>query len=237
MPARCFIAVILGFGLVGCSAVELHRNSVQAIARTEANLAATVDSRTAALQTEQADLSATLDSLAVRASQIAQSPATSPAATIQPSPFAASSAETRVYARVPVDSDRLNSITALAFDAAGQLLVSLRAGEIYLLEDSDADGEVDDVRLIFEDSGGDIGQVSGLFVRGGALVVINEERLSQLQDSDADGIYETVTQLSTELPANQSLSQASNSIIQSPDGRYFTADVNTGEIRQIVFRE
>ena len=221
-----FIFVILAMALAGCSAIELNQRNAQATARMEANLAATVDSRVAAFRLEPA---ATITARREVTDE--------PVPTAEASPFIASAAETTIYGAVPIDSDRLNSITALAFDAQGQLLVSLRAGEIYRLEDSNADGVVDANRLIFEDRNGDIGQVSGLWLRGDALIVINERQLTQLQDSDADGIYETVTQLSSGLPANQSPLQANNSILQLPDGRYFTANVHTGEILQIVLRE
>lgn len=204
------IAVILAMGLVGCSAIELNQRNAQATARAEANIAATVDSRAAAFQAPEATAEAM----------------PSPTA----SPFVAAAADIEVYGHVPIDSDRLNSITALAFDGDGHLLAGLRAGEIYRLE------EGDEARLIFEDQGNDIGQVSGLFARGDALIIINGQQLSQLRDGDGDGFYETVTQLSTALPAYQSPLQAGNSIIQSTDGRYFTADVNTGEILQIILR-
>ena len=203
------IAVILAMGLVGCSAIELNQRNAQATARAEANIAATVDSRAAAFQAPEATAEAM----------------PSPTA----SPFAAA-ADIEVYGHVPIDSDRLNSITALAFDGDGHLLAGLRAGEIYRLKEGDK------ARLIFEDQGNDIGQVSGLFARGDALIIINGQQLSQLRDGDGDGFYETVTQLSTALPAHQSPLQAGNSVIQSPDGRYFTADVNTGEILQIILR-
>lgn len=223
------MAVMLAAGLAGCSAIELNQRNAQATARTQANIAATVDSRVAAFQTEQAQ-AATATTASPEVTDEAMP-------TREAKPFIAAAADTVVYGMVPIDSDRLNSITALAFDSEGQLLVSLRAAEIYRLEDSDADGRVDAVRLIFEDQDGDIGQVAGLFVRGEALIVINGKQLSQLRDRDADGIYETVTQLSAELPADQSLLHASNSIIQAPDGRYFTANVSSGEILQIVLRE
>lgn len=212
------IAVILAMGLVGCSAIELNQRNAQATARAEANIAATVDSRAAAFQADQ--------SRPIQAPEATAEAMPSPTA----SPFAAAAADIEVYGRVPIDSDRLNSITALAFDGDGHLLAGLRAGEIYRLE------EGDEARLIFEDQGNDIGQVSGLFARGDALIIINDQQLSQLRDGDGDGFYETVTQLSTALPAYQSPLQAGNSIIQSPDGRYFTADVNTGEILQIILR-
>ena len=234
------MAVMLAAGLAGCSAIELNQRNAQATARTQADIAATVDSLAAAFQTEQAHLTASSDLPTVRATQAATaSPEVTDEAmpTREAKPFIAAAADMVVYGMAPIDSDRLNSITALAFDSEGHLLVSLRAAEIYRMEDSDADGKVDAVHLIFEDQDGDIGQVAGLFVRGEALIVINGEQLSQLQDRDADGIYETVTQLSAELPADQSLLHASNGIIQAPDGRYFTANVSTGEILQIVLRE
>lgn len=212
------IAVILTMGLVGCSAIELNQRSAEATARAEANIAATVNSRVTAFQAAQ--------------NRPTQTPEATAEARPSPtaSPFVAAAADIKVYGRVPIDSDHLNSITALAFDGDGRLLAGLRAGEIYRLE------EGDEARLIFEDRGDDIGQVSGLFARGDALIIINGQQLSQLRDGDGDGFYETVTQLSTALPAHQSPLQAGNSIIQSTDGRYFTADVNTGEILQIILR-
>lgn len=140
------------------------------------------------------------------------------------------SAEITLYGSVPIDSDSLNSITALAFDADGHLLVSLRSGEIYQLQDTDDDGLADETQPIFDDADNDLSQVSGLFVDGAVLYVLHGDRLSQLQDTDGDGIYDMVEQLTDDLPANQALLQANNSIIRSADGRYFTADVNTGDI-------
>lgn len=153
------------------------------------------------------------------------------------SDFVPSTAGISVYGTVPIDSDSLNSITALALDSEGQLLVSLRAGEIYRLLDSDNDDEADEITLIFEDEGNDIGQVSGLWMENNILYVINGNQLSQLQDEDDDGVYDLVMQLTDELPENQALLQANNSILRSPDGRYFTADVQTGNILLIEFGE
>lgn len=138
--------------------------------------------------------------------------------------------EITIYGSVPIDSDSLNSITALAIDDDGHLLVSLRAGEIYRLIDTDSDGDADETDLIFEDTNDNIGQVSGIFVQNAVLYIVNGNQLSQLQDTDYDGTYETVTQLSESLPVNQALLQANNSVARSPDGHYFTADVDTGDI-------
>ena len=153
------------------------------------------------------------------------------------SDFIPTSAETTIYGIVPIDNDSLNSITAITFDGLGQMLVGLRAGEIYRLEDSDADDLADEITLVFEDLNNEIGQISGIFWENEVLYVINGSRLSQLSDTDNDGIYDTVTQLSESLPANQALLQASNSIIRSSDGRYFTSNVITGEILQLTLTE
>jgi len=153
------------------------------------------------------------------------------------SDFIPSSAETTVYGVIPIDSDSLNSITAITFDSTGHMLVSLRAGEIYRLEDTDADDVADEITLVFEDLDDEIGQISGIFSENEVLYIINGSRLSQLRDTDNDGLYETVAQLSASLPANQALLQASNSIVRSSDGRYFTTNVNTGEILQLMLIE
>lgn len=153
------------------------------------------------------------------------------------SDFIATSADTSVYGTVPIDNDSLDSITAITFDSAGHMLVSLRAGDIYRLEDTNNDGVADEITLIFEDLDEQIGQISGIFSQNEVLYIINGSRLSQLRDTDNDGIYETVVQLSESLPANQALLQASNSIIRSSDGRYFTTNVITGEILQLTLTE
>ena len=49
--------------------------------------------------------------------------------------------------------------------------------------------------------------------------------------------YETVRLLSEGLPAAQSALRASNGIVQAPDGRLFTVDINSGEILKILLRE
>ncbi len=150
-------------------------------------------------------------------------------------PTIPTSAEVVVYGTVPIDSDSLNSITALAFDGDGNLLVSLRNGDLYRLLDNDGDNWADDVSLIFEDSEDDIGQVSGIFVEDDVLYIVSGEQLTQLIDDDNEGDYETITTLTDDLPDNQALLQANNSIIRDAGGRYFTADVNTGDILLILF--
>jgi len=194
------------------------------------------------LATQMADMNATL---AQAQTQIAElEPTTQPdsESTAEVTPDIVfdgipTTAEITIFGTVPIDSDSLNSITGLAFDDEGHLLVSLRSGDIYRLEDTDDDGEADETNIIFEDTENDIRQVSGIFVQAGVIHVLNGNQLSQLQDSDDDGIYDTVVQLSDELPANQALLQANNSIIRSPDGRYFTADVDTGDILQVILQE
>jgi hypothetical protein len=204
------------------------------------------------------DTTATMDAIMARATDDAQAietriaetviarteptPSPDPESTAEVTPdvesdFIPSSAETIVYGSVPIDSDSLNNITALTFDNEGHLLVSLRAGEIYRLEDTDNDDLADEITLVFEDSDDEIGQISGIFSQNEVLYILNGSRLSQLSDTNNDGLYETFTQLSESLPANQALLQANNSIVRSSDGRYFTTNVITGEILQLMLIE
>ena len=105
------------------------------------------------------------------------------------------------------------------------------------MPDSDGDGFADETRLIFADEDEQLGQVSGLIARGEGLILLNGERLSLLSDSDGDGVYDGVKHLVEGLPADQSPLQASNGIIESPDGRLFSVDINAGQILRIVLRE
>ncbi len=213
-----------------------------ATADAEGASTAAGDATLAALHAAQANIAATVQVLAAQATEAAATlSALESTRTVQPATptqatFAAASAETSLYGTVPIDSDRLNIIAALAFDAAGQLLVATRAGEIYRLPDIDGDGIADDTGLIFADAEEQLGQVSGLIVRGDSLIVLNGERLSLLDDTDSDGIYETVTHLAQQMPTDQSPLQASNGIVQAPDGRLFTADISAGQILRIILR-
>ena len=241
------ILLLLAFALTACSAIELREQMSTATAAAELANTVAAEGPVAEARATLAAFQSTAQALSRAATQSAATLiALETAAAATPLPtvvseaqaeFTAKSADTLVYGRVPIDSDRLNIIAALAFDRAGQLIVSTRAGEIYRLSDSDDDGLADDTQLIFADEDEALGQVSGMFLRGESLILINGERLSQLQDRDADGVYETVTRLSQQLPADQNPLLASNSIAQAPDGRLFTADLNSGEILRIVLRE
>lgn len=151
--------------------------------------------------------------------------------------FVPTSAEVRVFGEIPSDSDRLDTITSLSFDEDGRLLVGLRSGKIYALEDTDGDGRAEPASLIFDDSGENLSQVIGIFAQNEVLYSINGRQLSRIQDSDGDGLYDTVSILTAELPDNLALSQASNAIVQSSEGRYFTANTLTGEILEILLVE
>lgn len=221
--------------LTACSAIELHQQMASQTAAAAEGPAADARATLAAYQaTAGAQLQRATDSAATllaleRAASAAPSPTDRPTISV-------SSADTVIYGAVPIDSDRLNIIAALAFDADGQLLAATRAGEVYRLSDNDGDGMADETALIFADEREALGQVSGMFVRGANLLLLHGDALSQLRDADGDGRYETVTLLSEGLPAAQSALRASNGIVQAPDGRLFTADINSGEILQIILR-
>lgn len=239
--ARLLVAAaLIAWALAGCSAIELHQQMGSATADAQAvATAATEDATRSALEAAHDAAQATLQALEQEATRAAAAiatlegaPTTAPAAASLPA-----SAEAVVYGSVPIDSDRLNIIAALAFDADGRLLAATRAGEIYAMPDSDGDGFADETRLIFADEEEQLGQVSGLIARGGGLMLLNGERLSLLTDGDGDGVYDGVTHLAEGLPADQSPLQATNGLVQAPDGRLFTVDIKSGEILRIVLRE
>jgi len=243
-PARLVVAVLalLCWSLAGCSAVELYRGNASATAKAEAGLAAaTEDPTISALEGALAALRSSEQSMASGATQAAATiaaheatPTTMAAAVAAPLP---ASAKSIVYGRVPIDSDRLNIIAALAFDRDGQLLAATRAGEIYALPDYDGDGAADETRLIFADAAQQLSRVAGLNAQGDTLILLHGGGLSLLSDANDDGEYETVSQLNEALPAAQSPLQASNGLVIAPDGRLFTVDVNSGEILLIVLGE
>ena len=246
-PAARIAAAVLALAMLittSCSALELYQGNASATAGAEAAITAATDDPTiAALEGALTAAQATQDSLIAGATEssavisaLEATPTSAPAATDLAPPIPAS-AETIVYGNVPIDSDRLNIIAALAFDADGNLLAATRAGEIYALPDRDGDGSADETRLIYADDAQELSQVAGLLVRGQALILLNGERLSLLRDQDGDGVYESVGQLNDGLPADQSPLQASNGIVEAPDGRLFTADINSGEILRVVLRE
>lgn len=214
--------VLLLLGTVGCSAIQLSNPTAQA----EANISTTVESQVN-------DQLATID-----ASNITADP--DPTTSITPEPTTTpahipSSATVSIFGTVPIDSESLNSITAMTHGSNGHLLVSLRNGDIYRLSDDNGDHVADDVTRVFEDTGNAIGQVHGIYSDGIMLYVMHGQTLSLVQDTDADGHYDTVTTLSDALPQNDTLLRANNSIISAGDARtYFTADVDSGDILLIT---
>ena len=237
------VLALAALTLSGCSAIELHQQLGSATAAEQPSTAAAADSTVAAQAAALAEARATAQSLAQSATQAAAtisalaSPPVTVTVAVAAAPPPPASAAALVYGSVPIDSDRLNIIAALAFDADGQLLAATRAGEIYAMPDSDGDGSADETRLIFADRQQQLGQVSGLIARSDGLLLLNGGRLSLLRDSDGDGAYDSVMQLSEQMPAEQSPLQASNGIVAAPDGRLFSVDINAGEVFRIVMRE
>ena len=242
IPAALAALLLAALVASGCSAVELHKQmgSATSAARADAT-AATEDATRAALAAERDEWQATAEQLSKAATRAA---AANSALEATPTTQAAdeasalpASAAISVYAQVPIDSDRLNIIAALAFDADGQLLAATRAGEIYALPDLDGDGVADETRLVFADEEQELSQVAGLLARGEALIVLHGGRLSALRDADGDGLFDRVTHLGEVLLPEQSPLLASNGLAQAPNGRLFTVDVNAGEILLVDLRE
>ncbi len=229
------LALALILALNGCSAIEVARQ--QSSTATAPN-----PPGSAAFETEKAQLRATGDALQREAARSAATVAALTASqTAEPTRVEKAglpaSASASVYGSVPIDSDRLNIIAALAIDAEGALLAATRAGEIYRLPDSDGDGLADETRLIFADADQELDRVRGMTAGGAALLLLHGPRLSLLRDADGDGVYAIAAQLDAELPADSSALQASNGLVQAADGRLFSADLHSGEILLIRLRE
>lgn len=240
--ARAIAALVFGLAFInsGCSAIDIVQRNATSVALPEVSATATTGADpVATAEAALAEARATAQALAAGATEsagviiaLARTPTAAATSRVPP----ARAADVTVYARIPIDSDRLNSISALALDSAGRLMVSTRAGEIYRLRDPDEEGALASPELIFADEHDQLGQVSGLLARGESLLLTNDGALTQLADSDGDGRYESVTRLTTALPPGQNPLQAGNSIVQAPDGRLFSADIGSGEILQIVLR-
>ena len=235
------IIAALALTITGCSAIDIVQRNATAAASVDASATATTAADpVATAEAELAKARMTAQALAAEATAAAGTIvafAGTPTAAAPRQVRPAIAADVTVYARIPIDSDRLNSISALAIDSAGRLLVSTRAGEIYRLRDPEQAGALASPELIFADDLDQLGQVSGLLARGETLLLINDGALTQLGDFDGDGRYESVARLTAALPAGQNPLQAGNSIVPAPDGRLFSADIGSGEILQILLRE
>ncbi len=236
LPAP-IIAAVLTLALLttfGCSAIEFYQDQSSTAAATMDPTIVALEEALAENRASERSLSAGATQAAATIASLVSTPTNAPTAAAIPLP---ASAETILFGSVPIDSDRLNIIAALGFDADGQLLAATRAGDVYALPDRDGDGVADETRLIFADQAQQLSQVAGMIARGEALILLNGPRLSLLRDDDGDGVYDGVTHLGEGLPLDQSPLLASNGLVESPDGRLFSVDITSGEILKIVLRE
>ena len=218
----------LAIALCACSAIELGERMAQETAAAEPAIFAKATG--AAWQSTAQGLAASATDAAATMAALEAAIPTEPATVEPPALPGINAVQYARYGSVPLDSDRLDTIAALAFDQAGNLLVATRAGAVYRLVDADSDGAAEASQLIFADENEHLRQVAGMFMRGERLIVLNGGRLSQLSDSDGDGQYDTVERLEHRLPLVETPLLASNGIARAEDGRLFTADISTGEI-------
>ncbi len=218
----------LASALSACSAIELREQmaTTTAAAAGPAGPQATIAAWEATAETlaeEAAAASATLSAF-----KTATRPSPEPVAAANFAPVTAM--EATVFGNVPLDSDRLNTIAALALDQAGNLLAATRAGEVYRLSDSDADGSADQRELVFADDEERLRQVAGMVMRGDSLILLHSGKVSQLQDSDGDGGYDSLIHLTEDLPLPETTLLAGAGLVQAADGSLFSANLGTGEI-------
>lgn len=223
----------LAFALSACSAIELRERMARptAAAAESPGSQATIAAWQAAAEGLEAEAAAA--SATISAFEKAARPSPKPAEATDPKPL--SDMEAIVFGAVPLDSEGLNTIAALALDGDGNLLAATRAGEIFRFGDRDADGIADQRDLVFADSGERMRQVAGLVARGENLIVLHSGALSQLQDGDGDGSYDRLTSLGEDLPLPETSLLANAGLVQAPDGRLFSAKLSTGEI--LLFRQ
>lgn len=109
----------------------------------------------------------------------------------------------------------LKEPTAMAFDDQGRLFVSELEGKIKLLEDKNADGRADSVRLLWEGFGRTTGFTFG---PDGALYVSHREKVAVIQDPYRGGKASDSVQIIEDLPTGAS---QNNGIAFGPDGKLY----------------
>ena len=218
----------LVFALCACSALELGEQMAQETAAAAPAISA--EATGAAWQSTAQALAASATDMSATKGALETAIAVAPASAEPTALPVIGEVQAARFGSVPLDSDRLDTIAAMAFDQDGHLIVSTRAGAVYRLVDADGDGAAEESQLIFADENEDLRQVAGMFMRGQHLIVLNGGRLSQLIDSDGDGIFDVVGHLDDRLPQSETPLLASNGLAQADDGRLFTADISTGEI-------
>ncbi len=224
--ARSAAALLALTLAAGCSAIESDRQRA-----VEQPAAATAIAATVAYE-----VSAIAQRSTVTATESVPSATAPAAAATAPPPFDITAADSSVFGTLPLDSERLRIIAALAFEADGSLLAATRAGEIYRLRDADRDDRAELIELVFADEAGQLAPVLGLMAQGEALLLLlHGGRLSQLR-ADGDGGYSFESHLSAGELFEPSPLQASNGIMRAPDGRLFSADVSRGQIVRVHLR-
>ncbi len=220
--ARSAAALLALTLAAGCSAIESDRQRT-----VEQSAAATAIAATVAYE-----VSAIAQRSTVTATESVPSATAPAAAATAPPPFDITAADSSVFGTLPLDSERLRIIAALAFEADGSLLAATRAGEIYRLRDADRDDRAELIELVYADEAGQLAPILGLMAQGEALLLLHGGRLSQLR-ADGDGGYSFESHLSAGELIEPSPLQASNGIMRAPDGRLFSADVSRGQIVRV----
>jgi glucose/arabinose dehydrogenase/cytochrome c553 len=127
--------------------------------------------------------------------------------------------------------------TQIAFGPDGNLYVLSLAGSVYRLIDEDGDGYAETVETAFWD--GDLNYVTeenieqlavlpdqlhhavGMTFAGDTLYISDSGRISKLEDTSADGMFDTLTPIVEGLPSLYYEGHSNNGIAIGPDGKIY----------------
>jgi glucose/arabinose dehydrogenase len=113
--------------------------------------------------------------------------------------------------------------TVITFGPGGHLYVLTLEGNVYAMIDEDADGAADHIQTVFPGREHGVHHAVGMVFDGDAFYLSDSGRVSRVDDSDGDGMYDTLLPLVENLPSLQYIDHSNNGIAIGPDRRLYIA--------------